>query len=58
MEKVYFSKVFDPNKWEEPDYMTLFLIPNKWWSVKAWKFAWSVRAEMLRHFMLLWKPTK
>lgn len=57
-QKVYFSKVWDPEDWkDEPQYMTLFLIPNRWWSWEAWKLAWSIRAEMLRAFMLRWKPT-
>jgi hypothetical protein len=48
-DKVYFSKAFDPTNWndEDTDYMTFFLVPRKWWSIKAWKFANSLRSHML-----------
>lgn len=48
--KVYFSKTFNPSFDEEDsNYMTFFLIPNKWWSIKDWKFAMSFRAKALSH---------
>lgn len=52
-DKVYFSKKLDPNSWNNSDCMTFFLVPNKWWSFKAWKFANSIRSEMLRKYALL-----
>ena len=55
MEKVYFSKILDLEDWSSNDcsYMTLFFIPNRWWSIKDWKFALSMRARMLETFSKL-----
>lgn len=54
-DKVYFSKLLDPEDWGNDDsgFMTFFLVPNKWWSPKAWKFANSMRAEMLKKLAAL-----
>lgn len=47
MDKIYWSNT-PSEKWDdEGDFLTFFLIPNKWGSIKAWKFAFSMRAEML-----------
>ena len=52
--KVYFSKTFDPSDWStnDSDFMTFFLVPRKWWSIKAWKFANSLRSSMLKAYMM------
>ena len=47
-QKVYFSKLFDPTDWSyADDFLTFYLIPNKWWSIRAWKFANSMRSRIL-----------
>lgn len=47
-QKVYFSKLFDPNDWSSADdFLTFYLIPNKWWSIRSWKFANSMRSRIL-----------
>lgn len=41
MDKLYFSKALDLSSWKDKDtdYMTLFLVPRRWWSIKDWRFA-------------------
>ena len=41
--------------WVDGDYMTMILIPRRWWSIKDWKFAWEVRANMMKAFMWCWR---
>ena len=36
----------DPNKWTTSDILYFFYIPNKWWSLKAWKQAWKFRGHV------------
>lgn len=38
------------------DWMTFVLIPRKWWSLKAWRFANDYRAHLLNSLMKLSKP--
>lgn len=53
-DKVYWSEQPDPKKWfGSGDYLTFFLVPRRWWSIKEWKLANSLRAEMLRKYALL-----
>lgn len=33
------------------DWMTFVLIPRKWWSLKAWRFASDYRNHLLKHLM-------
>lgn len=53
MDRVYFSKNLDPTSWEGEDYgcLSFLLIPSKWWSIKEWQFAWSLRRTMLERLM-------
>ena len=37
------------------DYLSFILIPRKWWSVKAWRLAATVRSKMLMHLNLLYE---
>jgi len=47
-QKVYFSQIVDPTDWSfADDFLTFYLIPNKWWSIRAWKFANSMRSRIL-----------
>jgi hypothetical protein len=42
MNKVYFSNIENPNCWENSDLegvLKVWIIPKKWWSIKAWKIA-------------------
>lgn len=54
-DKVYFSKSISPDDWSNDDsgFMTFLLVPNKWWSPKAWKFSNSMRTEMLKKLATL-----
>ena len=48
MNKLYWSKTFDPTNWaRDADFLTIYLVPKRWWSWRSWKFAYSVRARML-----------
>ncbi len=51
--KVYWSQSSDWDSWEQNDFdwMVFVLIPRKWWSLKAWKFANSFRAHLLKKLM-------
>ena len=46
-EKVYWSTNSDIEDWDEGDYLSVILIPNKWWSLNAWKFANKIRAKVV-----------
>lgn len=46
-DKLYWSNEA-VDKWESGNFLTLVLIPNKWWSIKAWKYGASVRWAMLQ----------
>lgn len=54
-QKVYWSVPANHETWNDSDCITFFLIPRRWWSIKSWKFANSVRAEMLEIVMIDWK---
>jgi hypothetical protein len=42
--KVYYSLIQDPTQWESSnDVLTFFYVPKRWWSVKAWRLALSLR---------------
>lgn len=58
-ERVFFSKALDPEDWGGKDYgcLTILLIPTKWWSLKEWKLALSLRAEMLKRLMMAYNLT-
>jgi hypothetical protein len=51
--KVYFSNVKDPAVgWEDSsDYMTVWLMPRKWWSIMAWKLAFGLRPYVRFRFV-------
>ena len=53
MNKVYWSKVFDPTDWNCRDFgvLTVWIVPKRWWSVKEWKFAYSLRAKFIERLM-------
>jgi hypothetical protein len=51
-QKFYWSSENNLENWtDDTDFMTFVLIPRKWWSIKAWKLANSMRAEFLKRAM-------
>ncbi len=51
MDKLYWSEAWASESWNESQWMTFFLIPNKWWSISEWKLAFEFRAEALKKIM-------
>lgn len=49
--RFYWTKNKDANSWNNFSYLTFIIIPRHWWSIKGWKFAWSLRAEFLERIM-------
>ena len=51
--KLYFSHCFDPEHWKDDGcgILNVLLIPKRWWSIKEWKFALSLRSRFLEHMM-------
>lgn len=50
-EQIYWSSDLDSWSNNDADCIHFFYIPSKWWSIKAWKFAFKWRAEMHKKLM-------
>ena len=50
---VYWSVKEDGWTDETADWMTFVLVPRKWWSIKAWKFANEYRMHLLKSLIKL-----
>ena len=43
---VCFSKINNPDEWEEPQTLIIKVVPKKWWSIKEWLFAKDFEKHM------------
>ena len=50
-DKIYWSEREEGWIDDTADWMTFVLIPRKWWSIKAWRFANDYRSHLLKHLM-------